>query len=41
MAKHRWALSGTPIQNQVEELFPYFKFLRSTMLFDLCDVDEY
>lgn len=28
MAKHRWALSGTPIQNAVEELFPYFKFLR-------------
>jgi SNF2 family DNA or RNA helicase len=28
MAKHRWALSGTPIQNNVEELFPYFKFLR-------------
>lgn len=24
----RWALTGTPIFNSVEELFPYFKFLR-------------
>ncbi|KAL9102689.1 MAG: hypothetical protein Q9163_002180 [Psora crenata] len=30
MAKHRWALSGTPIMNRLEELFPYFKFLRIT-----------
>lgn len=28
MAKHRWALSGTPIANRVDELYPYFKFLR-------------
>lgn len=28
MAKHRWALSGTPIMNRIEELYPYFKFLR-------------
>lgn len=28
MCKHRWALSGTPIQNSVEELYPYFKFFR-------------
>ena len=27
-AKHRWALSGTPIQNQVQELFSYFHFLQ-------------
>ena len=28
MGKHRWAISGTPIQNRVEEFFPFFKFLR-------------
>jgi len=28
MARFRWAISGTPIQNSLEELFPYFKFLR-------------
>ena len=28
MAKHRWALSGTPIMNRVEELYSYFKYLR-------------
>ncbi|KLU82564.1 hypothetical protein MAPG_01636 [Magnaporthiopsis poae ATCC 64411] len=25
--KYRWALSGTPIHNCIEELLPYFKFL--------------
>ena len=24
----RWALSGTPIQNNLQELFPYFQYLR-------------
>lgn len=28
MGKHRWALSGTPIMNKIEELYPYFKYLR-------------
>ncbi|KAL9582605.1 MAG: hypothetical protein Q9212_003199 [Teloschistes hypoglaucus] len=28
MAKHRWAVSATPIQNGIDELFPYFKLLR-------------
>ena len=27
MAKHRWALSGTPIQNSLAELYPYFEFI--------------
>lgn len=28
IGKHRWALTGTPIQNTADELYPYFKFLR-------------
>ncbi|KAL8669247.1 MAG: hypothetical protein Q9168_006156, partial [Polycauliona sp. 1 TL-2023] len=28
MAKFRWAVTATPIQNCVEELYPYFKLLR-------------
>lgn len=27
MADHKWALSGTPILNGLDELYPYFKFL--------------
>ncbi|KAF2188287.1 hypothetical protein K469DRAFT_627819 [Zopfia rhizophila CBS 207.26] len=27
MAKHKWALSGTPVLNSLTELYPYFKFL--------------
>lgn len=27
MARHKWALSGTPILNSLDELYPYFKFL--------------
>ena len=27
MARHKWALSGTPIVNGLTELYPYFKFL--------------
>ncbi|KAH0542757.1 hypothetical protein FGG08_002896 [Glutinoglossum americanum] len=28
IGKRRWAISGTPILNNVEELYPYFSFLR-------------
>ncbi|KAL8735482.1 MAG: hypothetical protein Q9181_002789 [Wetmoreana brouardii] len=28
MAKHRWAVSATPITNRVQELFAFFKLLR-------------
>jgi SNF2 family DNA or RNA helicase len=27
-AEHRWAISGTPAMNTVQELYPYFRFLR-------------
>ena len=27
-AKHRWAITGTPVQNSLDEFFPYFAFLR-------------
>ncbi len=27
-SKYRWALTGTPIQNKVEEFFPYLSFLK-------------
>ena len=27
-ARNRWAISGTPVQNRLEEFYPYFRFLR-------------
>ncbi|GAB0138094.1 hypothetical protein EsDP_00006339 [Epichloe bromicola] len=32
-AKHRWALSGTPLSNNTTEFLPYLKFIG-------CDIDE-
>ncbi|OAP57197.1 hypothetical protein AYL99_07935 [Fonsecaea erecta] len=28
IGNHRWCITGTPILNSIEELFPYFSFLR-------------
>lgn len=30
-AHYRWAISGTPILNSIEEFYPYFKFLRAPL----------
>lgn len=30
MARYRWAISGTPVLNRIEEFYPYFKFLRAS-----------
>ncbi|KAK8219371.1 hypothetical protein M8818_001106 [Zalaria obscura] len=34
-SKHSWAITGTPILNNVAELFPYFKFIREPHAGDL------
>ena len=39
-ARYRWALSGTPIMNSVEELYPYFKFLLVPLAGDLRSFKE-
>ncbi|KAI6369285.1 hypothetical protein MCOR25_004466 [Pyricularia grisea] len=36
-SKHRWALSGTPIHNSIEELYPYMRFLRVEWAADMKD----
>jgi SNF2 family DNA or RNA helicase len=34
-AKHRWAMTGTPLQNRADDLFPMFEFLQ---VHPLCDM---
>ncbi|KAI1735364.1 SNF2 family N-terminal domain-containing protein [Xylaria scruposa] len=29
LGRHRWGMSGTPITNSLDELYPYFKFLKA------------
>ncbi|KAI3331733.1 SNF2 family N-terminal domain-containing protein [Xylariaceae sp. AK1471] len=36
-SRHRWGLSGTPITNSVNELYPYLKFLKADWAGDLSD----
>ena len=40
-AKHRWAVSGTPVQNKVHELFSYFQFLQYHPFNTKAAFDEY
>ncbi|KAI8946690.1 P-loop containing nucleoside triphosphate hydrolase protein [Xylaria longipes] len=35
--RHRWGMSGTPITNCLDELYPYFKFLKADWAGDLRD----
>ncbi|KAH0868813.1 hypothetical protein HID58_075835 [Brassica napus] len=39
-AKRRWCLSGTPIQNEVMDLFSYFKFLRYHPYAEICSFSK-
>ncbi|TEY61183.1 hypothetical protein BOTCAL_0173g00160 [Botryotinia calthae] len=35
LGQHRWAMSGTPMMNRREELYPYFRFLKDPAITDL------
>ncbi|ATZ55037.1 hypothetical protein BCIN_11g03390 [Botrytis cinerea B05.10] len=35
LGQHRWAMSGTPMMNRREELYPYFRFLKDPTITDL------
>ncbi|KAM0140235.1 hypothetical protein ACHAO1_002465 [Botrytis cinerea] len=35
LGQHRWAMSGTPMMNRREELYPYFRFLKDPTIADL------
>ncbi|KAI0182833.1 SNF2 family N-terminal domain-containing protein [Xylaria flabelliformis] len=35
--RHRWGMSGTPITNSLDELYPYFKFLKADWAGNLRD----
>lgn len=39
-ADFRWCLSGTPLQNRVQELYPYFRFLGLKHLSDRDKFDK-
>ncbi|KAF3580403.1 hypothetical protein DY000_02028931 [Brassica cretica] len=39
-AKRRWCLSGTPIQNEVWDLFSYFKFLQYHPYAEICSFSQ-
>ena len=40
-SEYRWALSATPLQNRITELYPYFRFLRSEMTTSMTEFKKY